>query len=362
MSTNYPGAIDNFGADRTDNTNTIIPAADVNNLRHAVTAMQIELGTNPSGTDATVVARISRMDNDLTTVKNNYATSTNLDIAYRNILKIMLKQTGINAGVNAWSDSIGDTTGLSASSTNYQYNSSDGSISPIAVLNTTDLCTGGTAISGGNSGSNIAVNAFDNNTTTIWESSQTGTSVGYNAYIGYIFPVAKHIKEVKFTTGSNLNFNPYNIAIQRKVNGVWQTVKTSSVIRSGSTINTIELPSSGSSTEWRILALDNPPSGYSWQVAEVEMRENTYPNPATLIWMPQTSSGVIAKAVIEAIENIVSGSIAYYISRDNGVTFAQCTLGTITSISSQPSGTSVVCKAIINGDAGLLAIGYGGEL
>lgn len=67
MSTNYPSVgIDNFGADRVDGNGDgtkKIPAADINNPRHAIVAIETELGLDPAGTDTSVKVRLDRIEN-----------------------------------------------------------------------------------------------------------------------------------------------------------------------------------------------------------------------------------------------------------------------------------------------------------
>lgn len=62
------------------------------------------------------------------------------------------------------------------------------------------------------------------------------------------------------------------------------------------------------------------------------------------------------EAMVVADETLGTGSITYYVSRDNGTTWTQCTKDTVTSISSQPSGTQLKWKAVITGNSELNAI------
>lgn len=57
-------------------------------------------------------------------------------------------------------------------------------------------------------------------------------------------------------------------------------------------------------------------------------------------------------------EKLNSGSIAYYVSRDNGVTWSQINPNVKTDISSQPANNKLVVKAVITGDAELSAWAY----
>jgi hypothetical protein len=81
---------------------------------------------------------------------------------------------------------------------------------------------------------------------------------------------------------------------------------------------------------------------------------------ATVVWNPVVSEGVLSKVVVESIEILGTGTITYFISRDNGTTYTQCIPDTITDISIQPVGTSMVIQAVITGNAELSAIAWGG--
>ncbi len=77
---------------------------------------------------------------------------------------------------------------------------------------------------------------------------------------------------------------------------------------------------------------------------------------ATVISTAYSETTAPAEAMVIASETLNSGSITYYVSRDNGTTWTACTKETVTSISSQPSGTNVRWKAVITGNAELEAI------
>jgi hypothetical protein len=79
----------------------------------------------------------------------------------------------------------------------------------------------------------------------------------------------------------------------------------------------------------------------------------------TVIWNMVTASAVPTYAYIVADETLGYGSIVYLISRDNGTTYTTCTKDTLTSISAQPSGTSMILKAVITGNSVLNAVAWG---
>ncbi|OGW69575.1 MAG: hypothetical protein A2036_04290 [Omnitrophica bacterium GWA2_50_21] len=84
--------------------------------------------------------------------------------------------------------------------------------------------------------------------------------------------------------------------------------------------------------------------------------QQTYTGTATVVSNVYSEASAPTQAMVIADETLGTGSITYYISRDNGTTWTQCTKETVTSISSQPSGTQLKWKAVINGNAELNAI------
>jgi len=77
---------------------------------------------------------------------------------------------------------------------------------------------------------------------------------------------------------------------------------------------------------------------------------------ATVVSTAFSESSAPAEAMITVSETLNSGSITYYVSRDNGTNWTQTAKDTVTDISAQPSGTQVRWKAEITGDAELDAI------
>lgn len=66
MASSYPTALDNFPTNRTDSTPlTTTHPADHNNEADAVNKIEAELGTNPSGTFATLAARLDDLQAQL---------------------------------------------------------------------------------------------------------------------------------------------------------------------------------------------------------------------------------------------------------------------------------------------------------
>lgn len=77
-------------------------------------------------------------------------------------------------------------------------------------------------------------------------------------------------------------------------------------------------------------------------------------------WNAVASEDVLNYIDIESSHTVNDGTINYSISRDNGTTFTPCTIGTITDISSQPSGTNIVLKADISNNAEIDSVAWGG--
>jgi hypothetical protein len=76
-------------------------------------------------------------------------------------------------------------------------------------------------------------------------------------------------------------------------------------------------------------------------------------------WTAITASSTPNYAYVTADESIYNGSISYYISRDSGTTYTLCAKDTLVNISAQPSGTSMILKVIVTGNAVLNAVAWG---
>lgn len=74
---------------------------------------------------------------------------------------------------------------------------------------------------------------------------------------------------------------------------------------------------------------------------------------ATVVSTAFGEASAPAEAMITPSETLNTGSIAYYVSRDNGTTWTSAPKNTVVSISSQPSGTQLKWKAVLTGDAEL---------
>lgn len=285
----------------------------------------------------------------------------------RNVLQILLKQTGINAGVNAFADTIEDSTGITAGSS-YGY-----------------------LFDGANKSFKVSAETYPVLNTTY------NTSYALETYskIAQSFTVATkdYIVKLKSMTWSGFS-GVVNYRIETdnagKPSGTLaaagayaNSVSMSSAVEAVGTLVTPFLPNTGT-TYWFVIELvsgtvhvdANSASVYAGGNAATYSAGTWTAVPAydlyfgvaqggyrgNLVWNTQTATGQISKAVIESIEVPGTGSVTYSISRDNGVTFTTVPKGVITDISGQPAGTNIIAKAIIAGNAELKAIAYGGEL
>jgi hypothetical protein len=305
-----------------------------------------------------------RVDNTTIQVDGNGIISTidnNINsILLRDILRIKMRQTGLNLDPNAWSDSLEDNLGLNMGSTTAIYDSGSKSLK---LISDTDIATTGGAISGGDGGSNPKTNAFDNNASTYWGSSQltTATIVG-TSYIGQDFGVGvtKRIQKFKLNQWNDGTASVTSVKVQCSDNGSsWTDVQTISV-SAGNAVYALT-PHSQVKRYWRLLANAAGTLTSGWLVYEVEFFEGVA-SPANAVWIAQSSEGTLKNAVVEAVENLGTGTITYSVSRNNGANFTTCPLDSVTDISGQPNGTSIVLKAVITGNAELLGVAWGGEV
>ena len=143
----------------------------------------------------------------------------------------------------------------------------------LSIAARSNQCKGGTSISGGDYPGFPASQAFDeDDTSSRWGSLQTGRGIRSNAYIGYDFGAGKekHIRRMGIRQGGAIG----SIKMQRSSNGKdWQDVKSLDIVTDNN-MRFYDLPGSGASRYWRILAnadLGDGPS--AWTVYDVKMME-----------------------------------------------------------------------------------------
>jgi hypothetical protein len=78
--------------------------------------------------------------------------------------------------------------------------------------------------------------------------------------------------------------------------------------------------------------------------------------PATVVSVSFSESAAPKEVIVIPDETPGTGSFTYYVSRNNGTNWTQCSKETAVSLAGQPSGTQVRWKAVISGDAELNGI------
>lgn len=140
------------------------------------------------------------------------------------------------------------------------------------TVGTTDLASSGNAISGGDNSSYVKGNAFDDNESTYWESTQAYTAILGAAYIGQSGLTSKP-RKVRLKTYSSTNNNIASIKAQyRNAGGEWTDIVEWTIPKTVSTWNELTLPNYGATGTFdlRLLANDNLASGYRWRVFEIQ--------------------------------------------------------------------------------------------
>lgn len=137
---------------------------------------------------------------------------------------------------------------------------------------TTDLSTQANAISGGyESSSYTPAKAFDDSLSSKWSSSQTGSNVSGNAYIGQINLMQK-IRKITLKNDDTSDDIVSAVKVQwREGGGAWQDIASFALDAGTSVVNTLFLPDyeAAGTHDIRILADANPSD--RWQLFEVEM-------------------------------------------------------------------------------------------
>lgn len=100
------------------------------------------------------------------------------------------------------------------------------------------------------------------------------------------------------------------------------------------------------------------PGGWTF-LNEVEVYFNDPTLKAKVVSAVEATVAAPAQVFLSVQENPRTGSIAYFASRDNGVTWTPIMKDAMASMSSQPQGTQLRIKAEITGEAELLAWAWG---
>jgi len=160
-----------------------------------------------------------------------------------------------------------------------------------------NLCTGGTAICNGYTSGYPAANAFDSDTSTYWESAETGSSVIGVSWIGYNFGKKVNIKKFNIYTdevgGGSLGLEGHNessVIISYSDNGSsWTTLETLSIATTSSSWITGTLSTKNNTPHqyWRIVANVTPwrVDSSTWMVHEIEMYSLLGGNSYIIGWL-----------------------------------------------------------------------------
>lgn len=407
-------------------------AIDITTGKLYSTAPSEAINGLPAGGSAGQVLR--KIDGSDYNVKWENTGSGDISILQREILRIKMRQTGLNLDPNAWSDSLDDLTGINTElSSGYSFDSNNISAQDIytklllhmngennsaiftdacgktvtpsgnTVTSTAQSKFGGTSAHFDGSGDYLSILSSDdfnfgsgNFTIDFWMyqdgTKQSGDVVQKGGVCDSKYPDIDFAISAANTMAFNLYVGPANVI---SITGIsisaskWHHV---AFVRNGSTFSVyIDGVSKGSGTYNGTLDYDNaepfligyqtgqPTSHYylgyidEFRVSKGIARWTADFTPLTIeytlggsgegiiIWNAITSESVLNNAIVEAIQTLGTGTINYYISRDGGTTFTQCSLDVMTDISAQPGGTSIVLKAVISGDSILSAVAVGGN-
>lgn len=165
--------------------------------------------------------------------------------------------------------------------------------------------------------------SFEEVTATLITPVAIQANTFYHAVIENIDAVGDNQNHVYVRSAANNNPYPVGVPVSKNSSGSWVTL------------------GDGYDTYFKVYEAPNP-SG------SAEVRSITF-----------TESVTPKEALVVADETLNQGSVTYYISRDNGVTWTACPKEKVVSINSQPAGTQIRWKAVISGNAELNAIAVG---
>lgn len=221
--------------------------------------------------------------------------------------------------------------------------------------------TGGSAISGGDyyyhdnyfgwTFSYPASGAFDSDQNTMWESSQSGSSVIGAAYIGYNFGSAKAINGVSILCPDSINIvNSAYLQYYNSSTSQWVTWKTLNLTRSTSS-QYFWFESSLSAAQWRLLAASTNGSG-NFCVFDLKFLNSqwSYTSPSIDI----STTNAISKGTITISSSECSNAIiSTQLSLDGGTTWSTFVAlnsnGSINGIDSNTNLSNAKLKYLISG-------------
>lgn len=323
----------------TNNTNEISDLSDIvdshsNEFANHVEDMTIH-GVNKA--DISYVDNAD-MQNAINIAKTNFKIDSHTGASKNSLTSMVI-------------DALNDSTGIdTAKSSNYTYESTNKSIKPtsstaaivvfkgdnvtavptkgyvsvdITTITTGDISSSAQAISSSVYQTFVAANAFDNNEATTWIAN--GNSDGW---IGQNFEVPVKIDAISFISDADTKRVSSSIKLQYSDNGsAWFDKQTFTGVGAGTTKYTFNVSNPESHQYWRIY--QGNATTYEWAAREVEFMQN-----------------------ISTVQPIKT-----YLSVDNGVTYTQCALDTLITLTG--TGTTVVCKVEIPQYNTLNAIAWG---
>ena len=314
-----------------------------------------------------------------------------LSVQQRDILKLKMRETGVNLDVNAWSDSLNDVSGLNPSCYSYNWtNKYEMNVDPTTQGWMKTVVSGSIAVSGGmlrinKTGTGECTLKFSNPcSTTDFFAVKTRVKVALSGNSTQSISICDGVKRIAvglYTTGvdgySKTMSDGYHDLLVKKFGQtkyeVWldgALIITSTNFFNDTNALLVFGDTSGSTylndasyeyiytTKTQFDGADSI-NGAGWSYVNGNIKSTT---GGTVIWNPVSSEGELNKVIIESEAVWGTGTIKYYFSRNGGATFSQCMLGTITDISAQPSGTSIVVKAVLTGNAELQALAWGGSI
>lgn len=263
-------------------------------------------------------------------------------------------------------DSFNDSTGISSgSSSSYTWRGSPNY--DVVVYSTYDDQSGaGTATASGSYSGNWPAKAFDNiaHSSNEW-SSDSVPSASSPSWLQYDFGsgVTKKITRYTLANAEGYAYNrsraPRDWTFEGSNDGSsWTVLQTQSGVSwdCDTCTKAFDVSNNTSYRYYRIKITANNGGPTFVEVAEVELMAQTTSGNATVVSIAYSEATAPTEAMVIADETLYTGTITYSVSRDNGTTWTQCTKETVTSISSQPSGTQVRWRAVITGNAELNAI------
>jgi hypothetical protein len=267
----------------------------------------------------------------------------NLDNYFRTQLRTMMSISERINGINAWSNKgsfwfDSSPSGNEVSVSGGSVKMSDPYYLPIDTVT-------GCAYSG--SGDNAAY-AFDSN-------SSTYSYLTYNENIQIEFPDTPTVYRIYINCGFGPGSSYPSISVRGSNNGSdWKSI-TSRYFNNDSSFTY----TSSSALQYKYYRFEYT-SGEVRASLSITFYKKIVVTKGIALWFPRISDGMLSKALVESNHTTGSGTIQYSISRDGGTTFTQCDVGEFTPIGSQPSGTSIVLKAEITGDAQINGVAWGG--